>query len=387
MGKTDRSPRMGKKVERDPGVCRTLLTEIKEKFRLPKFSAKHAAVAASAITVSAAIVIVSVFGGKNTPVQAADFYVGTETETVAPSVGIGRYSDIRDEVQSQDVTGTDTAPEAIPEPDDNAASDNTDDSSRFLVKFDFYGRDSISCSATDPATVGEFAERLGIIFDESDVLNVSLDTVISDDTTITSDSVTYDTVSVSTAIKFETKYVDNASMYAGSSNVKQKGVNGESITEYEVKYVNGVEVSRTEIRTYVNKKPVDKIVERGTKTYSPSPSVVVQSGGTNGGTFVGGDGKTYRYSSYIDVKAVWYPTGGYTYIGLPADENVIAVDPTVIPLGSQVYITGDYADIGVRTAADIGSSVKGNIIDICFDRSNPLAANFGARPMRVYILA
>ena len=386
MGKTDRSPRVGKKVERDPGVCRTLLTEIKKKFRLPKFSAKHAAVAASAITVTAAIVIVSVFGGKNTPVQAADFYVGTESETVSPADGVGRYSDDTDASQTKDPV-SDSSDDVVssPETDNEEISENAN-SDRFIVKFDFHGRDSVSCSATEPATVSEFAERLGITFDESDVLNVSLDTVVSDDTTITSDSVTYDTVSVSSAIKFETKYVDNASMYAGSSNVKQKGVNGESITEYEVKYVNGVEVSRTEIRTYVNKKPVDKIVERGTKTYSPSPSVIVQSGGTNGGTFVGGDGKTYRYSSYIDVKAVWYPAGGSTYIGLPADERVIAVDPTVIPLGCQVYITGDYADIGVRTAADIGSSVKGNIIDICFERSNPLAANFGARPMRVYIL-
>ncbi len=387
MGKTDRSPLVGKKVERDPGVCRTLLTEIKEKFRLPKFSAKHAAVAVSAITVSAAIVIVSVFSGKNVPVQAADFYVGTETETVAPAEGVGRYSDSEVDTQaSESVPDTDSTTDKAPESEKETVSDK-DESGRFLVKFDFYGREGISCSATEPATVSEFAERLGITFDESDVLNVSFDTVISEDTVITSDSVTYDTVSIASAIGFKTKYVDNASMYAGSSKVKQKGVNGESITEYEVKYVNGVEVSRTEIKTYVSKNPVDKIVERGTKTYSPSPSVIVQSGGTNGGTFVGGDGKTYRYSSYIDVKAVWYPAGGSTYIGLPANENVIAVDPTVIPLGSQVYITGDYADIGVRTAADIGSSVKGNIIDICFERSNPLAANFGARPMRVYILA
>ena len=348
---------------------------------MPKFSAKHAAVAASALTVCIAIILVAAFGGSSMPVQAADIYIGTET--VSPSDGAGRYSDNQVPETEAVTDGTDTETDAT---DDSAQPETAPAGGRFTVSFEFYGRDSVSCSAEKPATVGEFAERLGITFDDSDVLNISEDTVISADAVITTDSITFDTVSVSSAIKFETKYVNNSSMYSGSSKVTQKGVNGESVTEYEVKYVNGVEVSRTEIKTYVTKKPVDKIVEKGTKVYTPSSSVIVEEGGKGGGTFVGGDGKTYRYSSYLDVKAVWYPAGGGTYTGLPADENVIAVDPTVIPLGSKVYITGSYADIGVRIAADIGGAVKGKVIDICFNRSNPLAANFGARPMRVYIL-
>ena len=68
--------------------------------------------------------------------------------------------------------------------------------------------------------------------------------------------------------------------------------------------------------------------------------------------------------------------------GLPADENVVAVDPNVIPLGTRLYIPG----IGVRIAADTGGAIKGNIIDICFDRDNPMAAGYGRRDIRVYIL-
>lgn len=47
---------------------------------------------------------------------------------------------------------------------------------------------------------------------------------------------------------------------------------------------------------------------------------------------------------------------GITYSGSKAEEGrTIAVDPTVIPIGSMVFIDG----IGIRTAEDTGSAVRG----------------------------
>ncbi|WP_067727934.1 3D domain-containing protein [Oceanobacillus damuensis] len=71
----------------------------------------------------------------------------------------------------------------------------------------------------------------------------------------------------------------------------------------------------------------------------------------------------------ISVSATAYTAGcegcsGVTYTGVDLNKNpnakVIAVDPNVIPLGSEVYVEG----YGYATAADIGSAIKGNKIDL-----------------------
>jgi 3D (Asp-Asp-Asp) domain-containing protein len=60
------------------------------------------------------------------------------------------------------------------------------------------------------------------------------------------------------------------------------------------------------------------------------------------------------------VDAVAYHLPGHTASGLPVGVGVIAVDPTVIPLGTRVFVPG----YGPAVAADVGSAVKGNIIDL-----------------------
>jgi 3D (Asp-Asp-Asp) domain-containing protein/peptidoglycan hydrolase CwlO-like protein len=64
----------------------------------------------------------------------------------------------------------------------------------------------------------------------------------------------------------------------------------------------------------------------------------------------------------ITVDAVAYSLPGRTYIGLPVGPGVVAVDPSVIALGTKMTIPG----YGEGIAADIGSAVKGSIIDLWF---------------------
>ena len=60
------------------------------------------------------------------------------------------------------------------------------------------------------------------------------------------------------------------------------------------------------------------------------------------------------------ADAVAYHLPGKTASGLPVGVGVIAVDPTVIPLGTRLFVPG----YGPAVAADVGSAVRGNIIDL-----------------------
>jgi 3D (Asp-Asp-Asp) domain-containing protein/LysM repeat protein len=92
----------------------------------------------------------------------------------------------------------------------------------------------------------------------------------------------------------------------------------------------------------------------------------------------------------ITVKATAYTAScdgcsGITATGINIkanpNEKVIAVDPSVIPLGSKVYVEG----FGEATAADTGGAIKGNRIDV-FIPSEQAAINFGVKQLEVTIL-
>jgi 3D (Asp-Asp-Asp) domain-containing protein/LysM repeat protein len=63
------------------------------------------------------------------------------------------------------------------------------------------------------------------------------------------------------------------------------------------------------------------------------------------------------------------------------DQKVISVDPSVIPLGSRVYVEG----YGEAIAGDTGGAIKGNKIDI-FIPSKEEAIQWGRKSVKVQIL-
>ena len=64
----------------------------------------------------------------------------------------------------------------------------------------------------------------------------------------------------------------------------------------------------------------------------------------------------------VTVTATAYSAAGATATGLPAGWGTIAVDPSVIPLGTRLSIPG----YGEGVAADTGSAVSGATIDLWF---------------------
>ena len=93
-----------------------------------------------------------------------------------------------------------------------------------------------------------------------------------------------------------------------------------------------------------------------------------------------------QYASVMAMEATAYlPTdgsgAGITAMGIPATYGVAAVDPSVIPLGSRLYVPG----YGEAIAADTGGAIYGYKIDLCME-SYEEAMNFGRRTITVYVL-
>lgn len=98
----------------------------------------------------------------------------------------------------------------------------------------------------------------------------------------------------------------------------------------------------------------------------------------------------YRYRLVREMIATAYngsplangPWGAVARDGRPLTRGMVAVDPSVIPLGTRLYVQG----YGPALAADTGSAIRGDRIDLYFPWSNAAVARFGIRVVRVYVL-
>ena len=92
------------------------------------------------------------------------------------------------------------------------------------------------------------------------------------------------------------------------------------------------------------------------------------------------ESENFVATAYCPCEKCCGKTDGITKTGTTATEGrTIAVDPDKIPLGSKVTIDGkEYI------AEDIGGAIKGNRIDIYFDKHSD-ALNFGRKNVKVVI--
>ena len=71
--------------------------------------------------------------------------------------------------------------------------------------------------------------------------------------------------------------------------------------------------------------------------------------------------------------------------------GMVAVDPSVIPLKSYVYVKGykdSYLPQGgfLGHAMDTGGAIKGMRVDIFMNDNPTIVSNFGVQPVTVYVL-
>lgn len=162
----------------------------------------------------------------------------------------------------------------------------------------------------------------------------------------------------------------------GEVRIVREGREGILETRVLLTYEDGELVHRQVLSTEVVQEAVAEIIGEGTREATP---VLETATGT------------YRYVDVIDMEATAYYPGpestdqwadGYTYTGVRAGKGVVAVDPSVIPLGTRLYIPG----YGEAIAADIGGAIKGYRIDLGFETYEE-AIQYGRQQVKVYILA
>lgn len=88
----------------------------------------------------------------------------------------------------------------------------------------------------------------------------------------------------------------------------------------------------------------------------------------------------------MQFKTAAYSGGSKTASGMPTKRDpkgisTVAVDPSVIPYGTPLYIEG----YGYAVAADCGTAIKGKTIDLFFN-SYEESANWGIKYVTVTIL-
>lgn len=207
---------------------------------------------------------------------------------------------------------------------------------------------------------------------------------------------------------FATQRVANPEMLEGEEKVVQEGANGVRSSVYEVVWSNGAQLSRQFVEE-LDTTAVDRIVEYGTAKPKPKPSetkqdsddILAEHGETGGGivnvsenadgsgTLTLKDGTVLNYSGVRSMTATAYTTGHggvgtRTASGTAVHVGSVAVDKSVIPLGTRMYIVaGGNVVYGLAVAEDTG--VKGNKIDLYYDTYEE-CIQFGRRSCTVYIL-
>lgn len=283
-------------------------------------------------------------------------------------------------------------------------------------------RGAQSVIGTYGETTGSLLARMGITPGTGDTLSCSSETQTYDGMTIELVHTETRIEEEDTTVPYPVNYYEDPDLEPDAEIVLVAGQNGLTHVKSEVTYRNGKEVSRTVVQETVQTKPVTQLVIRGVdrtimeqpadpepaEQAAPAASSGTASGSSSSGSSSSGgsrydgsaetsgnvimtsSGESYTYVDVMTCSATAYTCEGYvghTYSGTLARVGAIAVDPTVIPLGTKMYVVsndGQYV-YGYCVAEDIGGGIKGNKIDLYFD-TYAECWDFGVRMCTVYIL-
>lgn len=215
----------------------------------------------------------------------------------------------------------------------------------------------------------------GITLNQEDKITPSTETKLSQDMKIQIVRVERKDFTESFPIDFNTIVKYDSSLANTQRRTSQEGKTGERQITTNVVYEDGKEVSRTVTNEVIAQEPTDKIIVQGTypvmpisRGGEPVPYGKVFKAKATAYWAVSGVGKTYTASGRLAVRN-------------PEGYSTVAVDPSVIPYGTRLFIE----NYGFAIAADTGTAIKGNIVDVYFNTKQE-ALNWAVKYVNVYIL-
>ncbi len=277
--------------------------------------------------------------------------------------------------------------------DDYFTAKRTQDGSAIMVQ----RRQNITVSfcGTDMQvqTYGETVERLltrlGVPYYGDYRISCELGDMTYDEMVIDVDNVQMKVETYEVEIPFETTYCYDPTLPEGEEVILVEGSVGVLQRTDNVWYVNYTEQNRANVSENVIKQPINKRIVKGTGTEVGRDRNKPLIGD---GFIVTTEGKVLTFDRTGQFLASAYTMtdegcNDTTATGTKVRTGTVAVDPTVIPYGTEMFImTNDGAYIyGESKAEDCGGAIIGNRVDLYF-HTDAECWTFGLRDCTIYFL-
>ena len=237
-------------------------------------------------------------------------------------------------------------------------------------------------------TVEEALKEAGFILDDEDKVNIDLNSNVYEGMLIEVTDIEYETVTKAKVLKHKTVKTKTSKLKVGEKKVVTEGKDGcESVTTL-VKRENGKIVSSKTIDK-TTEKPVNREILVGAKIKKADSKKWMSDLEPKKEIMLDENGAPTKYKKVIKGTASAYCTGTTCSTGVKVKQGYIAVDPSIIPYGTKMYIRSADGNwiYGYAIAADTGGFTSwGNTIADLYMYSYSDCVNFGRRGIEIYIL-
>ena len=231
-------------------------------------------------------------------------------------------------------------------------------------------------------TVAEALEACGVTLGEHDYTEPSLNSAASQDEPITVHRVEYQDTVTYESIPYETEYVYTSLYYRNKkrTTVMQQGKEGANEITHRLRIVDGEVESSQVVSVVMTEAPVNTVI----KAYKAGAPVSDLSGPEVV------NGVPSNYTAVYTGRATGYSASrGRGASGLGLGYGTVAVNPSLIPYGTKLYITSTDGRFvyGYAIATDTGTALMNGscLVDLFYETYDEALMN-GVQQVNVYVV-